>query len=77
MLMSAPILLPRYRQMLLMTAMSKLTHLHSKTFEYEIAICIPQAVVPEEESMLQRDLPRPLEHHLHDLIKLTTKVLVK
>ena len=63
--------------MFLIIAMSNLTHLHSKTFEYEIAICIPQAVVPEEDSMLQRDLPRPLKYHLHDLIKLTTKVLMK
>jgi len=49
----------------------------SEALKEQIPVSIPQAVVPEEESVLQRDLPRPLEHHLHDLIKLTTKVLVK
>ena len=32
-------------------------------------------MVPEELPVVQRDLLRPLQHHLSDLIKMTTKVL--
>lgn len=33
--------------------------------------------MPVKEPMLQRDLLRPLQHHLHHLIKLTTQSVVK
>ena len=47
----------------------------SESFKQQITVCMSQAVVPEEETVVQRDLLCSLQHQLHYYIKLTTKVL--
>ena len=47
----------------------------SESFKQQITVCMFQTVVPEEETVVQRDLLCSLQHQLHYYIKLTTKVL--
>ena len=47
----------------------------SESFKQQITVCMFQTVVPEEETVVQRDLMCSLQHQLHYYIKLTTKAL--